>query len=154
MSKRNNQNRKAGLALAMAAGHTVPDWARDNQVASRTAYTWSRSPEVTDAVDRIRRDVLDRAIGRLSDHATAAADRIAKLACEASSESVQLAACRAVLAELMAISNYAAIEKRLALVERQLRDGASVTIIDIEPEPASAGDDRAAGDEEVSSCPA
>ena len=153
MSKRNNQDRKAGLALAMAAGNTVPDWARDNQIPSRTAYTWSRSPEVLRAVHRIRRRALDRAIGRLSRNATAAACRIAKLAKSATSESVQLAACRAVLADLMTVSNYAAIEKRLAQVERQLRDGAIATGPGPDPEPESATDDPPSG-EEVRSCPA
>jgi hypothetical protein len=37
MSKRNNENHKANLALAMAAGTAVPDWARANDVPSRTA---------------------------------------------------------------------------------------------------------------------
>ena len=75
MSKRNNQDQKAALALAMAAGTTVPDWARDNEVPRRTAYTWSRSPEVREPGRAHPPQVLDRAIGRLSRNATAAADR-------------------------------------------------------------------------------
>jgi hypothetical protein len=120
MSKRNNQNHKANLALAMAAGTAVPDWARDNDVHRRTAYTWSRSPEVLDQVKLIRAQVLDRAAGRLSDNATAAADKIAHLAREAASESVQLQAARAVLAELMTVSNYLALERRLDELERRV----------------------------------
>jgi hypothetical protein len=120
MSKRNNENHKANLALAMAAGTAVPDWARANDVPSRTAYTWSRSPEVLDQVKLIRSQVLDRTAGRLSDNATAAADKIAKLAQEAASESVQLQAARAVLAELMTVSNYLAIERRLDELERRV----------------------------------
>jgi hypothetical protein len=120
MSKRNNENHKANLALAMAAGTAVPDWARDNDVPSRTAYTWSRSPEVLDQVQLIRSQVLDRTAGRLSDNATAAADKIAKLAREAASESVQLQAARAVLAELVTVSNYVALERRFAELERRV----------------------------------
>jgi hypothetical protein len=120
MSKRNNENHKANLALAMAAGTAVPDWARDNDVHRRTAYTWSRSPEVLDQVKLIRSQVLDRTAGRLSDNATAAADKIAKLAQEAASESVQLQAARAVLAELMTVSNYLALERRLDELERRV----------------------------------
>jgi len=120
MSKRNNQSQKAALALAMAAGGTVAAWARDNDVAGRTAYTWSRSPEVRDLVERIRRRAIDRAIGRLSRNATAAADQIARLAREAESEAVKLNAARAVLADLMSVSNYAALEKRLAEIERRM----------------------------------
>jgi len=120
MSKRNNQIQKANLALAMAGGSTVKAWADANGVADRTARTWSKSPEVLDQVEAIRRAVLDRTIGRLSDNATAAADEIARLFREASSEAVRLQAARAVLAELMVVSSYAALEGRMAEVERRI----------------------------------
>jgi hypothetical protein len=120
MSKRNNENPKANLALAMAAGTAVPDWARDNDVHRRTAYTWSKSPEVLDQVQLIRSQVLDRTAGRLSDNATAAADKIAQLAREAASESVQLQAARAVLAELLNVSDHLALERRLDALERRV----------------------------------
>ena len=120
MSRIHNQNRKADLALALAAGGTVKAWADAHGVPERTARTWSHSPEVLDQVAAIRRAVLDRAIGRLSDHAIAAADQIAALARDAASEAVKLQAARAVLADLMAVSNYAALEDRLADVERRI----------------------------------
>jgi hypothetical protein len=120
-NKRNNQNQKSNLALAMAGGSTVSAWAEANAVPERTAYTWSRSPEVLDQVQAIRRLAVDRAVGRLSENAIAAADAIARLAREAQSESVQLQAARAVLADLMTVSNYAALEQRLAEVERRIR---------------------------------
>jgi hypothetical protein len=120
MSLRNNHERKANLAIAIAAGKTVADWARDNAIPDRTARTWSHSQEVRDQVEAIRRAVIDRTIGRLSDHATEAADQIARLAKDAASEAVRLQAARAVLAELMAVSNYDALEQRLAQVERSI----------------------------------
>jgi hypothetical protein len=137
MSTRNNESQKSDLALAMAMGQSVPAWARKNEVARRTAYNWSRSREVRAHVKRIRRRVIDRAVGRLSKNATAAADQIARLARGAKSEAVQLQASRAVLAELMAVSNYATIEQRLAEVERKLRDS------DQPPAPASQPDPSA-----------
>jgi hypothetical protein len=120
MSKRNNQIQKASLALAMAGGSTVKAWAEANGVADRTARTWSHSQEVLDQVEAIRREVLDRTIGRLCNHATAAADEIARLATEATSEAVRLGAARAVLADLMTVSSYAALEGRMAEVERRI----------------------------------
>ena len=122
MSKRNNQSQQTRLALAIAGGRTVAAWARDNGVAERTAYTWSRSPRVLRLVGKIRRRAIDRAIGRLSCHATRAAAEIVRLFQEAASEAVRLQAARAVLADLMTVSDYAALEDRLADVERQLRD--------------------------------
>ena len=80
---------------------------------------------------------MDRAVGRLARNATAAADQIARLARKATSEAVRLQASRAVLADLMAISNYATIEDRLAEVERKLRDS------DQSPDPASQPDPSA-----------
>ena len=137
MSTRNNESQKSALALAMAAGTSVPAWAKKNQVAKRTAYTWSRSDEVLEQVQRIRRRAMDRAVGRLARNATAAAAQIGRLARKATSEAVRLQASRAVLAELMAISNYATIEDRLAEVERKLRDD------DQPPDPASQPDPSA-----------
>jgi hypothetical protein len=122
MAKINNKIRKEQLALALASGGTVTAWAAANGVKERTVYTWSRSPEVVDQVEAIRRAVLEGAIGRLSQNATAATDEIARLAKEAVSESVRLQAARAVLAELMTVSNYAALERRMAEIERRLQD--------------------------------
>ena len=156
MSKRNNQDRRPTWPWPWPQATPSPTGPATTRSPRRTAYTWSRCPEVTEAVEHIRREVLDRAIGRLSNNATAVADRIAKLALEAAAESVQLSACRAVLAELMTISNYAAIERRLAQVERHLRDGATTTVPGPEPdsEPESATDEPSSSKEEVRSCPA
>src|SRR5262249_21978982 len=88
-------------------------------VADRTARTWSKSPEVLNQVEAIRREVLDRTVGRLSDNATVAVDEIVRLVKDAASEAVRLQAARAVLAELMAVSNYAALEGRMAEAERR-----------------------------------
>ena len=123
MSKRINHARKAALALAMAAGRTVIDWARENNVPERTAYSWARSREVLDQVEAIRHAAIDRAVGRLSENATVAADEITRLVRESASDAVRLQAARAVLADLMAIADHAAFEQRLADLERRLRDG-------------------------------
>jgi hypothetical protein len=122
MSQRNNQDQKSNLAIAIAGGRTVAAWAKANDVARRTAHSWSKSPEVRDLVARIRRRAIDRAVGLLSRNATAAAKRPASLAKGAASESVQLQAARAILADLMSVSNYAEMEGRLAEVERQLAE--------------------------------
>src|SRR5262249_46727643 len=120
MSKRVNREHRSSLALAIAAGETVAAWARAHAVAKRTAYRWSRSPEVRQLVEQVRRRTIDRAVGRLSKHATAAAEQIGRLAAKAESEAIQLAASRAVLADLMTVSNYATLEARIADVERRI----------------------------------
>jgi hypothetical protein len=134
MSTRSNENQKSALALAIAAGTSVPAWARENRVAQRTAYTWSRSEEVLEQVQRIRRRAMDRAIGRLARNATRAADQITRLARTAKSEAVRLQASRAVLAELMAVSNYASIEDRLAEVEKKLGNSCQLPVPGSQPD--------------------
>jgi hypothetical protein len=51
---------------------------------------------------------------------TKAADGIANLAQEADSESVQLRAWRAILADMMAVSKFSDLEYRMAEIEEQL----------------------------------
>jgi hypothetical protein len=118
MNIRNNGDQKADLALAIATGRTVKAWAKEHDVPQRTAYTWARSLEVKKRVRRIRRRAIDRAIGRLSRYASAAAQQIADLAKGAESESVKLQAARAVLADLMQVANYADLEDRITELER------------------------------------
>ena len=110
MSKINNQIRKEKLALALADGGTVSDWAAANDVKPRTAYAWSTSREVVDQVNAIRRAALEQAVNRFSKKATVASDEMVRLITEAASESVRLQAARAVLTELMAVCNHAALE--------------------------------------------
>jgi hypothetical protein len=139
MPKINNQHRKAQFALALAGGSTAIAWARENDVPESTIYKWANCDEVQEAVDRIRREVWQLTIARLSQNATGAADQIAKLAQEAKSESVRLSASRAVLADLMAATDYAALERRLAKIERRLRDEERASVRGADPESGSSG---------------
>jgi hypothetical protein len=159
MSKINNQSRKSSLALALAGGGTVTAWARENQIPERTAYTWSRSPEVLEQVEMIRREAIDRAIGRLSDSATVAAAEIARLVKEGETDTVKLQAARAVLADLMSVSNYAALEKRLVEVERRMREGSQSPVAGSQPDPAAptrlaTGGSHSSPTKEAQPCPA
>jgi hypothetical protein len=122
MNLRNNRDQKAALALALAGGSTVKAWATAHDVPVRTAYSWARSPEVRKKVRGIQRRALQRAIGCLSRHAAAAADKIGRLATGAQSEAVQLQAARAVLADLMQVADYADHEHRITALERRVHD--------------------------------
>jgi hypothetical protein len=54
--------------------------------------------------------------------AIGAADRIAGLSKDAMSESVRLAANRAILSELIAVENHTELKKRLAEIERRVNE--------------------------------
>jgi hypothetical protein len=121
VSKRTNQD-LSGLSAAIAAGETIAAWADKKQIPRRTAYRWSRLPEVRQAVERIRRRCLDRCAGTLARHATAAAATVAKLARSAESEAVKLAAARAVMADLMQVTDYSRFDDRLTELERRVHE--------------------------------
>ena len=137
MSDIDSENLKANLALALVGGTRAADWAKANGVSERTVCRWSRSPEVREQVDAIRREFVDRAINRYCEKATAAADQVIKLAEEANSESVRLHASRAILSGLMAVSNYSSIERRMSEVERRLKDRSQRPAADPRFQPTS-----------------
>ncbi len=116
---------KSQLALMIARGKTINAWATQNDVPLRTAYRWSREPQVRGEVQEWRRFVLDLTIGRLARLSLKATDGIAKLGRGAESESVQLRAWRAVLADQMAVAKFSDLEDRVTEVEELIkaRDG-------------------------------
>jgi hypothetical protein len=114
------KNHKTQLALAIARGDSITAWARRNGVPLSSAFRWSHDPKVRRAVEAWRRRALDRTIGRLAGLAMKAANGIVKLAEGAESESVQLKAWRAILADQMAVSKFSDLEHRMAEIEEQL----------------------------------
>src|SRR3954454_11754807 len=75
---------KSQLALMIARGKTINAWASQNEVPLRTAYRWSRDPQVRGEVQQWRRYLLDLTIGRLARLSLKATDGIAKLGAGAS----------------------------------------------------------------------
>ena len=120
MEKEVRRLKKINLALAVAEGESIAEWARQNGVPERTALRWAQDPKVRREVDACRRRALNQAIGRLTGMATNAVDGIANLAKGADSESVQLRAWRGVLADLMSVSKFSVLEYRMTEIEEQL----------------------------------
>jgi hypothetical protein len=115
-------DKKTSLVEAIARGQSVKEWAEENEAPPRTAFRWASEPEVRREVEATRRRALDRAIGCLSDFAINAAGGIIRLGKEAESESVQLRALQAVLADNMAVSKFSDLEYRMTEVEEQIRE--------------------------------
>src|SRR5947209_5784354 len=89
---------KSQLALMIARGQTINTWASQNEVPLRTAYRWSREPQVRGEVQEWRRFVLNLTLGRLARLSLKATDGIAKLGAGAESESGQVRAWRSDMA--------------------------------------------------------
>jgi hypothetical protein len=134
MPKIHNEIQKDQLALHLASGGGVADWARAHAIPDRTVYTWSRSPEVRERTESFRRAVLAEAVQRLGAHAAAAAGQIVKLAETAQSEAVRLQAARAVLAEFVSASNYTSMAAQLADIERRLRESCQLPVASCQPD--------------------
>jgi hypothetical protein len=111
-------DKKTRLALAIARGQSIDAWARKNDVPRRTAFRWASDPKVRREVEASRR----QAIGRLSSVAMKAANGIVRLAKESESESIQLRAWRAILADQIAVSRFSDLEYRMTQTEEQLRE--------------------------------
>jgi hypothetical protein len=111
---------KGLLALAIAQGKSIADWAIKNDVAERTAYRWARDPKVRAKVASCRRHLVDEALGVMSSQVTKAAAGIATLSENAVSESVKLAALRAIFSNMMAVSEFSTLEERMTRIEERL----------------------------------
>ena len=86
----------------------------------RTAFSWAKDPKVRREVEACRRRAVNQAIGRMTRMSMNAVDGIVTLAREAESESVQLRACRAILADQMAVAKFSDLEYRMVEIEEQL----------------------------------
>ena len=109
------------LAMAVAQGKSIAEWARQNGVPRRTAQRWAAEPDVRRQVEDWRRQILDRALGFMAGRSMWAVRGIAKLGEAAESESVQLRARRAILQDQMAVSKFSNFEYRMAELEEQVR---------------------------------
>ena len=118
--QRRNQNQRYQFAVAMALGQRLSVWAKQNGVPRRTCYKWRETPEYEATVQDVRRRAVDRAIGQFSRNLTKAVGRIAQLATEADSQSVQLQAARAVLRESIKFREHFDLEEEMTEIERRL----------------------------------
>jgi hypothetical protein len=127
MDKEVRRFKKFNLALAIAEGESIIAWAQENGVPERTAFRWAQDPRVRREVEACRRRVINQAVGRLTGMTTKAANRISTLAQEADSESVQLRASRAILADMIAVSKFSVLEYRMTEIEEEIEKRKKVT---------------------------
>jgi hypothetical protein len=110
------------LALAVAVGSTVRAWCKKNDVAERTAYAWSGTPDFKARVVELRAAMIDKAIGRLSRAACRAVDALARIIKPGSTatRAEQISASKAILSSLIEVRSHAEFDARFAAVERKL----------------------------------
>jgi hypothetical protein len=79
-------------------------------------------PEFRSNVARVRAQILDRAIGRLTGAVSDVAAGMIELAKSADSEATMLAAQKAVIATLVEVTEYNEIRAKLAQIDAQLEE--------------------------------
>jgi HEAT repeat protein len=96
VAHRGRQNADEALALAVASGQSLRDAAAAVCIGERTATRRAADPDFRQRVAELRTEMTSRALGRLADGMSAAADTLRQLL-DAESESVRLGAARALL---------------------------------------------------------
>jgi hypothetical protein len=109
------------LLLALAAGQTVRDAARAAGVGERTATRRVAEPAFLRRVADLRADMVGRALGRMADAMTAAADTLRQLL-TARSENVRLGAARSLLELGVKLRESVELEQRLLALEEGMSD--------------------------------
>lgn len=113
---RRNRPCDAKLKEALAGGATYMQAASRAGCSERTARRRMADPAFRVEVDRLRRDMLDRSLGRLADGAAEASATLRELL-SASSERVRLGAARALIDSYVRILATADFERRIAALE-------------------------------------
>jgi hypothetical protein len=113
------------LALALASGKTITEAAAAAELSRRTATRRVAEPDFRRRVAEVRAEMVGRALGKMADSMTAAADTLRALL-DAEGESVRLGAARSILELGNKLRESVELEQRLADLEQRLAErGAS-----------------------------
>jgi hypothetical protein len=107
------------LALALASGKSVRDAAEAAGIGERTATRRVADPGFRRRVAELRSEMVDRALGRMADGMTEAAETLRALL-KAEGESVRLGAARSVLELGSRLRESVEFEDRFAALEERI----------------------------------
>jgi molybdenum-dependent DNA-binding transcriptional regulator ModE len=117
-----NDNQKGDLALltALAAGSSIKDAAKVAGISERTAHRRLEDLEFQERIAELRTQLLSKAVGRLTDATTEAADTMRSLL-QSKSDSVRLSAARAILELAPKLREAVELERRIAQLETEAK---------------------------------
>ncbi len=110
------------LLLALAKGSTVRSAAEQAGVSEATAFRRLRDSGFVTELNRVRSELWNAALGKLTDASSRAVERLAVLIDKAESEAVQLSACKAVLELGGKLRDAIEFEHRLNLLETRVTE--------------------------------
>jgi len=113
--------KQEAAALALAAGRTEGEAARESGAGARTIRTWlAEQPAFARRIGELRYEMTSRALGRLIDNMASASDTLGYLSRKGKSEMVRLSAARAVLELSCKARESVELEERLQALEQQV----------------------------------
>jgi hypothetical protein len=119
MAGSGRRNADEALALALASGQTVRDAAAAAGVAERTATRRWADAAFRRRVAELRGDMVGRALGRMADGMTEAADVLRALLAADTPPAVRLGAARSLLELGVKLREAVELEARLTSLEEQ-----------------------------------
>ena len=109
--------RQDAVALALASGATLREAAQRTSAGERTIKTWTAAnPQFVRRVAELRAEMTSRALGRLVEGMSFAADTLRKLL-TAKSEMVRLGAARSVIELGTRVREIVELEERITALE-------------------------------------
>jgi hypothetical protein len=110
------------LAAWIVRGGSIAEFARKNKISRRTGYRWAALAECKAKVEQLRQRIFDRMVHKLTRYAAQGVDEIHRIAGKGESDAVRLSAWRSLVDKMFEVKQHADLEKRMAEIERQLRD--------------------------------
>lgn len=110
------------LLMALAKGSTVRSAAEQASISEATAFRRLRNSEFVGELNRVRGELWNAALGKLTEASSRAVERLAKLIDEAESEAVRLSACKAVLELGGKLRDAVEFDQRLNLLETRFTE--------------------------------
>jgi hypothetical protein len=108
------------LALTIASGGRINDFAREHGVSVRTVNDWMHLPEYRAALDQARARVIDSALGKLVANLAMAVETVAELARSAPEASIRLSAARGLINDWCNVSQARENKRELLELRRRL----------------------------------
>jgi hypothetical protein len=121
MSENVTPTGRQAAVLALACGETIADAARKAAVAVRTVHRWRREEGFRQEVAVARAEMFHRALGRLAEGAVTSVLMLRQLCLKGKSETVRLAAARAILEQGAKFQQLMEIQDQIEELEQKLK---------------------------------
>src|SRR5262245_56433992 len=108
------------IAQLLAGGAMIKSVAKAVGLSVSQTYRKAREPQIRARVAQIRRQYIDRTVGKLASLAGKATSTLAGLLRPGIADSVRLGAAKAVLDQLLEIHTYARLADRIDVLEKRL----------------------------------